>query len=345
MSSHQNKLTSRARSKTERAPRRALVSPRDPGLLALVLAGAPISAMVPARWLINVVRRCARLASPLPNRSADPRWIERVSGFKPDTARTIARRARAERYASVALFLRNCIRRPPYDTGVEGLWHVEAARREGKGAVLWVADFSHAGDVTKVALNGRGFPISHSIAAGHGLATSAFGAGLTQFAHAWFMRSIARLSARPQSDDTIVDAAIARLKQNEVVCMSAGGPGTRLYQTRLFNGKIDIPGDALLAAWQAKAPVLPVFVLPAPDAPEFQVMIDAPLALKGSGKNAVIAAAVADFATRLQSSLGASPHLWRDWSVIKPLELDDRPLSARIAKLTRLDPGSTAGSN
>jgi len=315
---------------------RALIRPRDVVVAAILAVGIPVASLLPVRLLIRLARALAGVGGLLLDQSASAAHVADAGGYSVEFAREITRRARRERITSLALFLRCVLRRPPYEIWVEGTENLEAARVEGNGAVLWVADLVHCGDVSKIALRDKGYMVSHLSRPEHGFSDTRFGLKFlnpvrTNFELRYLRERVVHERARPGE---AVATLIERLKENGVVSVLASAyEGRRLLEVRVLEGRIEIAGGAPKAAFRAGAPILPVFVLPAPEAPDFRVIVGHPLALSGADEKQAIASATADFAARLEGHVRTYPQLWRGWSFLRPLREEDKPLSNRARRL------------
>jgi lauroyl/myristoyl acyltransferase len=155
----------------------------------------------------------------------------------------------------------------PAAVRVEGGAEIDAALRQGKGAILWVSQFAFSDLLTKRALHDAGYAVSHLSRDTHGFSE-------TRFGRRWLNPLKTRIERRYLAERLVMthDHPVGalrklalRLKQNRLVSITVGPTGRKTRSARFLDGRIRIATGALALAWQTGAPVLPVFTLRAPD--------------------------------------------------------------------------------
>ncbi|CAN5137809.1 hypothetical protein BH10PSE7_BH10PSE7_40330 [soil metagenome] len=295
---------------------RAPFSGGDVMAMAL-LASTPLWAAMPDALLRSL---CRLLSWVLPrewHQDTDAATIEELGGFSAAEVRVILRRQLEFRMLSLGMFLKDLVWKRGYEIEVEGAGRVEAALANGRGAVLWLADFVFGSDVARQGLYRIGHPTGHMSRPEHGFSQSAFGVR--------YLNPI-----RVRAEDVYVDERIVfqrdrpaaalsimsdRLRKNGLVSILACAyEGRSVAETDLFHGKLKLATGGPRLAFKERCPILPVFIAPAPEPPYFTVTIGEPLRMTSAAKDVAILEAVKDFVEQLKPRIEAAPHLWRGWS-------------------------------
>jgi lauroyl/myristoyl acyltransferase len=256
--------------------------PKDLALLGSLGSLALVARCVPERYWDGFCSGLAR-AQPWRWRGAKSSAYRYVEALRPRPAGlTPARCARAHR-ANVyreRLGLLACYgpagRRPR--VRLEGSEHLEAALLGGKGALLWVGPFAFSDLLTKVALHGGGFEVSHLSRFTHGFSGSRFGERVlnpirTRVEHRYVAD---RLVIGREGAVAALRELVRRLRANRVVSISAIGAAHQLYRIPFLSGSIQMAGGAPSLATQTGAPLLPVFTGRDPDR-EWLTVVEPPL--------------------------------------------------------------------
>ena len=200
---------------------------------------------------------------------------------------------------------------------IVGLEHLEAAKRGGHGAVLWIAHFSFNSLASKIAFSRAGFDVFHVSRPEHGFTKSRFGIR--------FLNPI-RIGAEQNhaAGRIVIDRAnpaasmrTARrlLRANKFVSITAGAWEGQLLVTAKFGcATTEISSGAPRLARVANAPLLPVFVIRDETTKSIRVTVESPIDVQHRGEKAtMIRQATQEFADRHLPFLEAHPHQWREW--------------------------------
>ena len=177
-------------------------------------------------------------------------------------------------------------------TRIVGRHHLEQARADGRGAILWVVPFVFASLVSKASLAQDGFALHHLSRWFHGNSRSRLGVALLnriqQRAEEKFLAG--RVVIEPdQSPVAATRRLAALLRANQIVSITVGPEGAARLGSDLLEGRIEVANGAVKLARQSGAPLLPTFTLREPDG-SFTTTIEAPVppaALAGVGTDAV----------------------------------------------------------
>lgn len=198
-----------------------------------------------------------------------------------------------------------------------GREHLDAARRAGRGAVLWVAHFGFASLAAKMALARAGYEVHHVSRPEHGFSKSRFGIRVLNPLRVRAERPYLAGRIVIDRDDPSASMALARrvLRANAFVSVTAGAwEGQLVGKARIAQGEIELAAGAPRLAHLAAAPLLPVFTVRDAETGIISLVIEAPIALSAaSGRDGMIASAVDDFARRHKPYLAMAPLQWRDW--------------------------------
>jgi len=204
-----------------------------------------------------------------------------------------------------------------------GREHLDAARRAGRGAVLWVAHFGFASLAAKMALARAGYEVHHVSRPEHGFSKSRFGIRvLNPLRVATELRYLkGRVIIDRNNPAASMVEARQILKQNAFVSITAGSWEGQLIATApLGAGQCDLATGAPRLANLADAPLIPVFVVKDESGGGFTVTVEPPIALSGGrDKNALVAAATDEFMRRHVPYLTSHPYQWREWEKFRPV--------------------------
>jgi lauroyl/myristoyl acyltransferase len=200
---------------------------------------------------------------------------------------------------------------------LEGERHLKDALALGKGAILWIAPFVFYSGVTKIALHGKGYAVSHLSSPLHGFSGSRYGvAFLNRIQCAPEDRLIKeRIVFDRNAPSTAMRRMVRALKAGEVVSIAAASTeGLETIEAPFFGGVTPVAVGAPRLAGLTGAPLLPMFAVREADG-TFRVAIEAPIALdpKQSSDQRCIAAA-SEYFRRLEVWVRRHPEQWRGWS-------------------------------
>jgi lauroyl/myristoyl acyltransferase len=221
----------------------------------------------------------------------------------------------AGRFAGYLDVVRGLLLAPDVRFACRGLEHIEAAKAQGRGALLWVSDFVSAGDVSKMALAQAGYPLVHLSRPEHGFTTSRFGIRFLNPLRIKF--ECAYLRERVIFDRANPSVASARLLEvlrtgGPLSVMASSHEGRALVVLPFMGGRIKLAAGALRLARKAGAVVIPVFVVR--EQGMFEVRLEAPLPLAGDLPEAdAVLAAASEYGRRLEAMVLQHPEAWVGW--------------------------------
>lgn len=192
---------------------------------------------------------------------------------------------------------------------VQGLEHIQDARRSGKGAILWVHPCVGSNLLVKLALKRAGFPLTHLSRPEHGFrSNSQFGRWLAPHLRRGEDRYLAaRISFDGMRSVGPLRALRMCLREGQVVSITAVPFATRVAEVPFLDGTLRLAsGPAELAAVSG-AILCPVFTTGSDTVP--CVIIGAPLpVVAGELRQAHLAAA-----RMLEAEVVAHPADWLGW--------------------------------
>lgn len=318
--------------------KRRLVRGRDLTTGLLIVVTMPLVSALPQSLCIRLARLTGGLGAFVLDQLAGSSHTAAVGGVDDQTAKQILRESRRQRITASMLFLRGLVRGPRYAIRVVGGEHIEAALKAGHGAVLWIADFVYAGDVSKIGLRAQGHLVSHLSRPEHGFSDTVFGLRFlnplrTNFELRYLRERIVYRRNRPGE---AIGQLIERLNSNCLVSILASAyEGRRVLESNFLNGRIELARGAPKVAYAAQAPILPIFVVPAPEPPAFTVIVEPPLAMKSLDQETAETEATRDFLSRLEAHVRQRPALWRGWAHLRAG--DDEAPQAEPAKAACVD--------
>jgi lauroyl/myristoyl acyltransferase len=207
---------------------------------------------------------------------------------------------------------------------LSGSEHVDAALKDGRGAVLWVAHFCFNALATKIAFRQAGYPVSHMSRPEHGFSKSRFGIAvlnpLRVRSELRYLRG--RIIIDRAKPSASVREASRRLAQNEIVSITAGAwEGARLVTVEMAGRALDLATGAPGLALMSGAALLPVITVRDDASDEMRVIVKPRLDTQPGGRSdeAIMAMSQA-FAELVVPYVRAYPMQWRDWEKIRALD-------------------------
>ena len=297
----------------ERVP---LLAPSDVGKAVAILGLGSLSWLLPERRWPGACRSLARVLGGPPGGGRRIAGLLAGQGFygEPDA---IYRAAQAECLVSYMQVLRE------YRPGgwrptcnVEGSKHVDRALERGEGVVLWLPLFSAYSFAAKVAMQGAGIDASHVSHRRHGFSHTRLGARLLNP-----IRTRAEdryLSGRLMLSETASVAglreALACLRQNEIVSITAGGAGRHATIAPFLGAELGIANGGPALAYTAGARLL--FVFPVRNSSGgVSVFIEDCVSLEATERRReFVRRAALSFAARLEHYVRRYPAQWRGWA-------------------------------
>lgn len=209
--------------------------------------------------------------------------------------------------------------RPKYS--VSGKHHLDEAIADGKGVVLWVAHFSFASLITKMALDREGYGVIHTSRPEHGVSKSRFGIRYLNWVRVWAEdRYLAeRIIHRRNHPGETKQAALAALRGNGLLSITVGAwEGRHVATGELLGAKFTVSAGAPAFAYFSGAKLLPVFTTRNDDGDSYNVMIGAPL---GEGARSslddYITASTLELFAEHEARIREAPNQWRSWNKLK----------------------------
>lgn len=196
-----------------------------------------------------------------------------------------------------------------------GVEHIEAARNQSKGAILWDSNFASNGLVTKMALHRAGIAVSHLSSVGHGFTSTRF--GMLVLNRVWttieerYLRERAVLSL--EGPVAAMRLLYRRLRDNGIVSISVHSAAQTPLKVPFLNGTVTIATGAPDLAYATGAPVLPVFTVR--DATgTFVVTVEPPLDIvEGASRRESSERVVRRYVERLAHYVVRHPGQWLGW--------------------------------
>lgn len=297
------------------ADRRA-VSLADMMALGVLLGGTPVASVSSASQLRAMAARAAGLLPAGFRQEATLEKFAALGGFSPEQAVALRRRQLEHRLTSLAFFLKQLAGKSVYEIAVEGEEHIDGALAGGRGAVIWIADFVFASEVVRQAFHGIGHPLTHMIRPEHGFSSTQVGLKYLNPLHRKAGDRYVReyiVFDRDRPDDAR-QRLERRLSENGMISILACAyEGRTLVQTPFLRGRLPLAIGAPAIAFKMGCPILPVFAMPSPAAPNFTVSIGSPLTMTSTDRHAAMLEATKDFVSRLAPRVEAQPDLWRGW--------------------------------
>jgi lauroyl/myristoyl acyltransferase len=223
---------------------------------------------------------------------------------------------------------------------LEGGEHLDAAIARGAGAVLWTAPFSYADLVVKMALDERGYGVTHLSAFSRGFSPNS----CWEWTRSRFgMKVLSPLRTRVEDRFlcerlTIpLDGGLAhmraleqRLRLDGCVSIRAGDAGDRTLALPFLAGTIRLATGPASLALSTGAALLPVCCIRRGPG-EFTVAIEPALRPSaGRPRRAAIDELVRAFGAHLERWVLRQPHLWSGWYRM-PRATAAAPEDARLA--------------
>lgn len=202
---------------------------------------------------------------------------------------------------------------------VEGSQYVEDALAQGKGVILWVANFIYSDLVTKMALDQSGYRVTHLSRSSHGFSSTRFGIRflnpLQQAIEDRFIRERVVVE-----EGGLVPALMAlrrRLLENGLVSITVGAHALRLIETPFLNGVLQLSSGPAELAQMTGAALLPVVTLK--DGPmTFTTRIGAPLNQECDGDTSSLETVASTYAEQFEPVVRRHGAYWNSWYMVKP---------------------------
>jgi hypothetical protein len=212
---------------------------RDLALLAGHLVALPAAWLLPARSWLPLARLAGR---GLVAAGGGAALAQRLALFDPPAPGAVELRARGVEQA--LQYLRAW--RPggwQPSLRLRGAEHLDAALREGKGAIVWVANFTGAALLTKRCLREAGYPLIHlSVPEYHGLSTTRLGGRMLNpiRLRPESLQLRERVVMSPAAELPALRRLEARVRANGIVSMSCVPLGRRKLRLAAFGGRVPI---------------------------------------------------------------------------------------------------------
>lgn len=239
-----------------------------------------------------------------------------VGDTRPPDLLAHAERDRAAERMLSALLVHKLHDQPTFQPAValRGKAHIDAALAQGRGAVLWSAQFHAAHVVEPLALHRAGIALHHLSRRDLGMNRAAANRRWVDMAVAVEDRFLAERIVMDDDGAAAVLTLRQRLKDNGVVVVRALNLARRVFELPFFDGRLRLAPGALELAWATGAAVLPVFTIRS-GASAFRVHVEAPLEFGAKNdRKAAIEAAMIDYAARLEAQVLAHPAQWNGWT-------------------------------
>ncbi len=184
-----------------------------------------------------------------------------------------------------------------------GSRHLDEALAEGRGVILFTANFVYKDLMSKAALFEAGFEACHLVRDSHGFSESRLGKRLLNPIHAAIERRYLKERLVFSGADTAsVNMSIKEcLRRNEIVLVTVTPLGRRVSVLPFLHGRIRIATGALNFACETGALVLPLFTIRKPDG-SIDAIVEHPLAApENASREGRIEAMLEDYVPRLET--------------------------------------------
>lgn len=202
---------------------------------------------------------------------------------------------------------------------VEGSHYIEEALAQGKGVILWVANFIYSDLVTKMALDRAGYRVTHLSRLAHGFSSTRFGIRfLNPLQQAIENRFIRERVVVEQSG--LVPALMVlrrRLLSKGLVSVTVGAHALRVIETPFLNGVLRLSSGPPELAQMTGAVLLPVVTVK--DGPmTFTTRIGAPLNRQRDGDTCSLEKMASAYAGQFEPVVRRYGAYWNSWHMLKP---------------------------
>lgn len=198
---------------------------------------------------------------------------------------------------------------------LRGAASIEAARRQGRGVVLWVSLFAHGDLVTKRGLACAGYPLSHLSHYAHPFSASWFGAQVLnpiqlRAENRYLERRVLVSYGQAQS---ALDILKQVLRDNGVVTVTARGVGRKAITLPLLGGTLRLAMGAPYLALNTGAALIPVNTVP-DGSGGYAVRCGPDLNSDGIGTGREAMRRMAErYVALLETFVRAHPASWQGW--------------------------------
>jgi lauroyl/myristoyl acyltransferase len=218
------------------------------------------------------------------------------------------------RYLESLVQVLKCYRPRGYRPQIEatGFEHLQGALSSGRGAVLWIPEFTFHYVVAKMALQRAGFRVSYLSRPSHPFSGTRTGIRFLNPIQARVEERYVqeRVMIRKNHEVIAIRSLQRRLRENGVVCIGAGGPSSAVIPAPFLGGRLGVaPGPPRLAH-AAGCDILPLLAFRTGPG-QFVVAIERPLSLADDRHFAE--SACTQFAELTEAYAQRYPDQWYGW--------------------------------
>jgi lauroyl/myristoyl acyltransferase len=201
---------------------------------------------------------------------------------------------------------------------IEGRERIDGALREGRGVILWNADFRFSDLVAKIGTHNAGYAVTFFTMPEHGWSASRF--GIRYLNPIWVRIEKRYLAGRVVIDPSDPKPATDRIRHllatNHIVAITAiRGAARRPVTVRVCGAQFRLGLGAPILAYETRATLLPVFTLRQPDG-SFRMNVEEPLRIRADRPRIDAALeAVQEYGRRLEPYVRATPGQWNWWNM------------------------------
>lgn len=297
-----------------------LVSPRDLTRLITVAMGYCLASLLPQRLdaaLSDFVARSSALAGSKRVANAAHRMQDVLGSSHPRPDWRQLAREHVSIRSELAWGRIRLLHRSPWRVAVElsGREHLEAARRNGRGAILWLMSFCDL-PIVNMACAKAGFPLTHLSHYHHGSWTR------TRFAYRLNARFYTAAEERflmrrvvigPDHTLGYLRALRDDLAANQTISIMGEHESRAPVPACFFGRRIRLATGAPALAWGTGAPLLPVHAHRAAPG-RYRAVIRAPIRLdRGVRREDWIQQSVDEFIGCLERCIVEHPASWMGW--------------------------------
>lgn len=301
-------------------PEAKLIVPMDMLILFGIMVLGVIAWILPQRlWLGMANAMAAAGEKVMPGKARET--LKRINGLLGGQAVEMTaeeiRRELAVGYIMENLQLLRCHRpggwRPPME--LNGKSHLDAALEKGRGAILLFSFTTHGSLISKMALGGAGYRVTHLSHPRHGFSDSRFGMAVLNpirtNIEARFLGERAVMT--PANPVAALRRLRRRLDEGCVVSFTAREIARRPQETPFLGGAIRLALGAVDLACVSGAPLLPAFTIRHEDG-VCRTVIEAPLDVpKNLSRKEARKKMLNAYAASAEVHIRRHPGQWRGW--------------------------------
>lgn len=199
---------------------------------------------------------------------------------------------------------------------IHGEKHLDQARQEGKGIILWGSRFAFHHLISKIAFHRLGLDVYHYTRPIHGLSHTFFGIKILN--PIWTKIERRYLGARVAGEKNVQGAMeVLRevVSKGGIVSITTGNWGKKTVEVPFLDGRLQLATGPAFRAKSWGAVLLPTFTVQASDG-SFDISVGEPLNSNQDNIGAYCQEVVEKYANQLEKHFLTNPDQWRGWDLI-----------------------------